>query len=302
MKRSYLICLLLLLRCAAWAQPYLRLPPQGMLWQIEQSGEVPPAPAWSSCFLKYTAEQDTVLGYPVTALRDSAGYDRLAVGQEYIYEDSTGKGFLLAMGFFNPVPELVWDYGATVGQMVQGGQIQGLSYLINSIDTVTYADNIPRKRLSVSCFGCGGYDTLSGSSAIWVEGLGDILNGPTPRYRFETTSSCLCVGYFGTVLTLGTPAWQCVANCLPQPVHTTDALPLHVEVFPQPAKGSLRLRCEAVTLQVRLRGLDGRSLSAWELTGAREHMLSLPDLVAGLYLLEVRDEAGRLATRRVSVE
>jgi hypothetical protein len=301
MRKWIQMCLLLL--CSngfAWAQPYLRLPPQGMLWQMEQAGEVPPAPAWHQCFLKYTAGLDTIQGYPVVALADSAGYDNWGLPQ-YIYEDSTGKGYLLDF-YNNFTPDLVWDYGATVGQIIQGSQIQGLSYQIDSIDTVTYADNIPRKRLYVLCYGCGGYDPATGETAIWVEGLGDILNGPTPRFRFETSSSCICVGYYGTVQTLGTPAWQCVANCLPQPVHTTDAQPLHVEVFPQPAKGSLRLRCDAVTLQVRLCGLDGRNLSTWELAGAREHRLSLPDLAAGLYLLEVRDEAGRLATRRVSVE
>jgi hypothetical protein len=54
-------------------------------------------------------------------------------------------------------------------------------------------------------------------------------------------------------------------------------------------------------LHARLLALDGRVLGAWEIAGAREMEIGLPDLQGGLYLLELTTQAHAPAFHRLLI-
>lgn len=296
----YIVLLLLSACCATWAQPYLRLPANGGHWKIYESyadGGI--TSSW--IYFRVTAGDTLYHGYtatriPTTALVASPGASvpNITFQTRYIHQDSQGRSYEVdPQGQLRMLYDLSVSVGDTLNLQDEGGA--PLDYRVDSIDLVTYADNIPRKRIFLYC-------NQMLSNPIWVEGIGAVVKGPFPVLEFENNLSMFCYAENGLTLAVGfnvppTAATDCfVLVGTPEP---TAAFTL----APQPARDQLRLTlADAQPLHVRLLALDGRVLRTWSLAGAQAHELALGDLATGLYLLEVRDAEGRTMVRRMQVE
>lgn len=83
-----------------------------------------------------------------------------------------------------------------------------------------------------------------------------------------------------------TDAWATAAD--------PDAL-AGVQLFPNPAGSLLTIRSTAApVLEVQVRNLMGQTLMAWQRQGGTEAVLDLAALPAGLYVAEIRTQAGRV--------
>lgn len=295
--------LLLVLQTPLHAQNYLKLPPTGAHWKLEEGYQDIFSIESYAYFLETTG--DTVyFGYPTTKVQ-MAGFFRCqglsGPGQsiQYIYQDSLGRAYTVDnQGALERLYDLSLQVGDTM--MTTGGNGGPLEYLVDSIDTVTYADNIPRKRLYLTCYGF----INSGNQAIWVEGIGDILHGPFPAFEFENWRRNLCYGEGGQFLTLGTTAYACGA--LSSDCYLLVGLETAAPAFtlaPNPTHDRIRItQAEAQALHVRLLALDGRVLGAWELAGAREMEIGLPEVAAGMYLLHIQDGRGCSSSHRLRID
>jgi hypothetical protein len=299
-RSFYLVLLLLFAFYSTWAQPYLRLPSTGGHWKmVERYADGSIFSTWS--FFRETAGDTLYHGYTATRIPTTALYippmsfvPYPNFHTRYIHQDSNGRAYEVdSLGQLN----MLYDLSVSVGDTLNLQDERGfpLDYRVDSIDTVTYADNIPRKRIFLYC------DQLFGIP-IWVEGIGDVAKGPSPIWEFENNQDMVCYADNGLLLAAG-PQFPSttVADCFllvgtPEPAAA-------LTISPNPARDQLRIAyVDAQPLQVRLLGLDGRALRAWTLAGAEAHVLALGDLAAGLYVLEVRDAEGRMAAKRVRVE
>jgi hypothetical protein len=299
-RSFYLVLLLLFAFYSTWAQPYLRLPANGGHWKMAEShanGSI--SSTWS--FFRETAGDTLYHGYTATRIPTTALYippmsfvPYPNFHTRYIHQDSNGRAYEVdSLGQLN----MLYDLSVSVGDTLNLQDERGfpLDYRVDSIDTVTYADNIPRKRIFLYCNQMFGIP-------IWVEGIGDVAKGPFPVLEFENNQDMVCYAENGLLLAAG-PQFPSttVADCFllvgtPEPAAA-------LTISPNPARDQLKLTlADAQPLHVRLLALDGRVLGTWVLDGAAAHTLQLPAAPAGLYLLELRNSEGRRQTQRLVLE
>jgi hypothetical protein len=295
-----LTLLLLAFHLPLLAQAYRQLPPTGARWKINFHCKNTPTDIGS--FWMTTDGNTTVAGYPVT---------RLVVGQaaacsgwalscfinalNYIHQDSLGRGYLVQP---NGQTTKLYDLGLQVGDTMQTTDQWGtpLHYRVDSIATLQFADCLPRKALYISMNSPSAVAFFS--PVVWVEGIGDIYNGPIPVPGVESWHEAACYREEELILVTNPYVGSCINDC-DRLVAVEPRLPRlpAVTVSPNPAHSRLRItHAAALPLHVRLLALDGRTLGAWELAGTTTHTLNLPEVGPGLYLLEVRDAGGSLHT------
>ena len=308
MKQRLIIALTLLLLAFHFpllAQPYRQLPLYGARWKINYLFKNFPIDRGS--FFMTTSGDTIIGGLPVTRIvvGQVAACSGMAIAYQtpaitYLHQDSLGRVYSIAPnGQMTKVYDLSLQPGDTMHTYYGG--VNPIDYRVDSIGILQFADNIPRKALYMS------YHDLSGSAlfspVVWVEGIGDIYNGPVIAPGVESFNEAACYQEAELVLVTNPYALNsCVLNC--DLLVSADApLSAPLSISPNPAQDQLRLtQADAQPLHVRLLGLDGRVLGAWELAGTTTHTLNLPEVGPGLYLLEVRDAGGSLHTQRLVME
>lgn len=287
------------------AQPYRSLPLNGARWKINYTHKNFPLDL-GSFFM--TSMGDTVIG-GLQATRVVTGQAAACSGQafafhvrsrHFFHQDSLGRVYELW-----PNGQMVkrYDLSLQVGDTLQTTDFSSspITYTVDSIGILQFSDNIPRKALYVTA------QTMNGtgffSPVVWVEGIGDIYNGPVPVPGIESWNEAACYSEDERLLVTNPYIGPgCMPNCnLLVGMPTPSALTLTIS--PNPARDHVRItQVQASALHARLLALDGRVAGTWDLDGADAHTLELPQVVPGLYLLEVRDETGRMVTRRVRLE
>lgn len=308
MKQRLIIALTLLLLAFHFpllAQPYRQLPLYGARWKINYLFKNFPIDRGS--FFMTTSGDTTIAGLPVTRIvvGQVAACSGMAIAYQtpaitYLHQDSLGRVYSIAPnGQMTKVYDLSLQPGDTMHTYYGG--VNPIDYRVDSVGILQFADNIPRKALYMS------YHDLSGSAlfspVVWVEGIGDIYNGPVIAPGVESFNEAACYQEAEMVLVTNPYALNsCVLNC-DLLVSAEAPLTASTTVSPNPAHDQLRLtQADGQPLHVRLLALDGRVLGTWDLEGAAAHTLQLPAVPASLYLLELRDSEGRLRTQRLVLE
>lgn len=295
--------LLLLLTSTISAQGYLRLPSVGARIQLEDifgggdaftyvMASTGDTMLWGMNCVKLEAEPAT------TCVNNYSSSPRLS--KLYIHQNNAGQAFSIhaATGASFKLYDLSLQVGDTMWSCGFHFLTTSHKYTVLAVDTVTYADGVPRKRLHVN------YTDHHAHDAIWVEGIGDILNGPQPWYDVkEGWYAQLCYSEQDSLLTTGRAPTICNFNCTTGLAVSPPVSPLGIAISPNPAHDRIRItQTDPQALHARLLALDGRVLGAWELAGAREMEIALPDVAAGMYLLHIQDGRGRSSNHRLRID
>lgn len=310
MKQRLIIALTLLLLAFHFpllAQPYRQLPLNGARWKINYIHKNFPIDQGS--FFMTTSGDTTIAGLAATriltgqaAACSGAAFAFHTVPFNYIHQDSLGRVYSIRP---NGQMTKLYDLGLQVGDTMQTTDfhLNPVTYRVDSIDTLTFADGIPRKALHASANSPSAVAFYA--PVIWVEGIGDIYHGPIPVMGISSYNDAGCYQEAERVLVTNLyTSIACINDCdrlvaLVPPL----AGPSAAVLSPHPAHDQLRLtHTDAQPLHVRLMALDGRALGTWDLDAAPTHTLQLPAAPPGLYLLELRDSEGRRLTQRLVLE
>jgi hypothetical protein len=296
MKVRLLATLSLLLLCLiASAQNFRSIPSTGARWKMDRMEAEPTNPQCQQS-LGYFLNSDgdtTISGITGTILRPgaSAVCSNLGFGCNpqplggIVHQDSLGRLYLLETnGSLWPLMDFSLNPGDTMTSFHPS--LGTFSYLVNAVDTVTYADGISRRRLAVNCNGCF---INSSNDTYWVEGIGDLYHGPIPIIEFENWLNMLCYNEDGLFLTDG---WlqnsQCSADCdLLAGISIANSPKW--QVWPNPSNGEWMLDLEPGLegSELQILGMDGRLVWNKTMHEIGTVRISMPELPAAAYLLRI---------------
>lgn len=204
MRKTIMYCLFLLTFLVSYAQSYRPIPSIGaqfrMEYQIYYSDPFSPQYYCSTAYHQFTAGDTIIDSLTVIKVRTGpkvvcasfglGGPNTPLVYEGYLWQDSLlGKVYYKEPG---SAPELLFDFTANPGDVIplpSGLDIYFSSptFRVDSVDTVTYGDGIPRRRLYLTENMFGGNEMH-----IWVEGIGNINYGllPIPLFEDECYATC----------------------------------------------------------------------------------------------------------------
>jgi hypothetical protein len=308
MKQRLIIAstlLLLAFQFPLLAQPYRSLPLNGARWKINYVHKNFPLDL-GAFFM--TSMGDTVIGglqatRVVTSQAAACSGQAIAFhvrSRHYFHQDSLGRVYEL---WPNGQMAKRYDLSLPVGDTLQTTDFSSspITYTVDSVGILQFSDNIPRKALYVTAQMMNGTGFFS--PVVWVEGIGDIYNGPVPVPGIESWNEAACYSEDERLLVTNPYAGSaCIFDC-DRLLSAEATAPASITLSPNPAREQLHLlHADAQPLHVRLLALDGRVLGTWDLGAATVHTLQLPAATAGLYLLEVRGADGRTQTQRLVLE
>ncbi len=314
-KNAYSFTLLLLISFSfTFAQNYRHFPPTGGRWKIEvlHANATPPVCSMIEAYYHYTNGDTMIAGYPVTVIRNTNGV--MCAGQNwcwgttgardtYLHQDSAGRVSIVDPN--GGSLHAVFDYSLQPGDSLYDVQTYrgDMEYRVDSVDTVTFIDNIARKRLFLSY---GSYLTGNQNQAIWVEGIGDLLHGPLPEWEFEQGFNNHCYTEDGLTLSTNTnfSSW-CSSNC-DLLIGTTPSTMTDWSVAPNPSGGAWHITSgtpitEGVTAKVW--NLAGQEVWSGRFDAGNEIIIDLgPTIPKGLYLLNLSTDNGSTSSIKLMRE
>lgn len=304
-KSPLLTTLFLLLICSfGIAQSYHQIPSYGARWKIEeyQADAGFPNPCYlTENYYLYTDGDTTIAGIPVTKVRATNSVvcnqsqlfcysPQVARLYAYLHQDSTGRLFRVeSSGAMFPLMDFSLSAGDTMSSLAQNFML--INYVVDSIDSVTYSDGILRKRLYVHS-----NELLSANGVgIWVEGIGDIYHGPSPRGEFENYYFSHCYKKDSVILV---PGWTqdaaCPLDCdLLLGISANDpSVPNFVTAFPNPSKGSYQLEfageMDFSNSAIKVYDISGKLILESWLDSDQKTIIQLPESAeTGIYFAKI---------------
>ena len=254
------------------------------------------------------------LGNPNTYLLDyKFGETEEFIGLEYhrLYLDGFGS-----VGF-EPTPDLLrydgegryywykeyadqeyihYDFTLTVGDTISLTESMAvpevfgpIDLTVTAVDTVTYADNLPRKRITLN--DSTNPDLLQ---IVWIEGQGT-LRGPIylpDSFAFNYESGFATCSY----TTAATVLYEPDNPSFCEPSSTRNVGDFEVKVSPNPTNGNIRITTDLSPARTVIHDYSGRIIM--EVPGVTE--IDLGNLPAGIYTLRVWSADQQFAQRLVA--
>jgi hypothetical protein len=281
------------------AQGYRQYPLTGGRWKIEQDhGNIAPLCNTTENSYLYTDGDTTIGGYLTVKIASTNGvfcagqswcFGTTAGGiQAYIYQDSAGKVYTVDPS--NGALHKVMDYSLQPGDTLREQYTYrgDFDYRVDSVDTVTFIDNIPRKRLYLTCQSF----LASGAQAVWIEGMGDLYHGPLPVLEFENAYNNRCYKEENILLATN-PIYfpRCISDC-DELLARAEPRSIAWQAAPNPSEGTWRLSqgnaLQGDAVSVRVIDVCGRTVLQQAFASGEELLISLPqDATPGLYTAQV---------------
>lgn len=304
MKKAIAFSLLLLTSIVLFAQTFRPIPSNGAQFRIEYRYFDVLTPGYESATVwhQFTDGDTLIDSLTVTKIKtgpsalcySSGGAGPMAplVTEGYLWQDpQAGKVYYKEPGV---APELLFDFAANPGDIIPlPDALDYYPYVaefqVMSVDTVTFADGIPRRRLQLSASG------FAGDAPEWVEGIGDIKHGFLPLTSFEDAYYATCYLELELGLGQGSPPY-CAMPTDCDVLLDRQAMSPDWEISLQQNPGSaLMLKGIVQPVNVQVFDLQGQQLAEGKLL-ANGPIKGLEELANGLYLVKVQPTAGGEAT------
>ena len=199
--------------------------------------------------------------------------------QDLLRTDSSGRYY-----WYNGVEEyLHYDFNLIVGDtfdLAEAAQFPDIfepaKFLATTVDTISYADNVPRKRIGLAML-----DSPDQIFVYWVEGIGSfrepIYNPDSYAFNYEAYSK-LCSFMSNGVMVYENSN---MGDCEPSSVHSLGSLKLRLS--PNPTDGIIQIATELIPTRTVVYDYTGRIVM--EVPGVTE--IDMSSLPAGIYMLRV---------------
>jgi hypothetical protein len=211
----------------------------------------------------------------------------------YLLQDTlAGKVYWMMPG---APPVLQFDFAAMPGDSIHTSWVPGnptdtLTYVVDSVDTVTYVDGIERRRLWLHHY----YAGISNVPRVWVEGIGDLRQGLLPQADVQdglivyAHFTALCYQEGGVDLTTGLlPPTTCVVTS-PCDLVTARPKPMHEEEVRLKGNPSEVLRLEGLRQPAQVTILTPLGQTVFEaISDAEGTVHGTEKLTEGTYLVRV---------------
>ncbi len=306
-KLHFAIFLLLLIPFSAFTQAYLQTPSTGARWKIEEEandGTILIQNIWA--YYLYSDGDTNVAGYLVTKINtgqiaecpSSGGWfsPSFSEGQiMYFYQDSSGRlSEVDTLGNLYTILDYSLNAGDSLPVFYPGGG-SGI-YVVDSTDSVTYADGVQRKRLYVHAD-----FMVIASPTIWVEGIGDIYHGPRPIPEFENYMASRCYKEDSLILINGNPFHSsCPGDC-DILLRAEEVTSPKFSLFPNPSNGTWKLETQVSTSNIEIQVMDLHGKIVWEKqyldAGATE--IKLKSAPSGIYFARIKVEGMNTQTLKL---
>jgi hypothetical protein len=189
-----------------------------------------------------------------------AGPSMPALAAGYLMVDSlSGKTWYKQVG---QAPQLLYDFSASVGDTLPYPSLLDVhSYspvlVIDSIDTVTFSDGIPRIRQWITASGL-----FAGHMPVYVEGIGDLYHGFLPLASFEDSYYSTCYQEFGLDLysDIGIASCPSALDCDLLTGSASLAERGSMVIAPNPSQ-TLAIEGLPTSAEVELVGMDGKTFA-----------------------------------------
>ena len=252
---------------------------------------------------KYSIGLDTIyngIAYKQLIINDSIPSNGVS-GPRFVRETEDGKVFstdnLLP---WSGVPEIIiYDFGLmpldtfTVGAPHEPSF--GGVWVVSTVDTIILSDGISRRRLFLEDVNSSSYTT------IWIEGIGDIVDGPFHAERHYWTDfgqQLLCANQEGNLI-YQNPAHD---SCFLVPTAVEElSLANPIKVYPNPVK-------DILTLDLSETNHSLTEISIYSPVGARVFYtkntsglkeIDMSTLTTGIYYLVLKDKSGSSYSQRI---
>lgn len=194
------------------------------------------------------------------------------------FKEVGGKLIRKLDGNFNE--EVILDMSLMVGDTFEADYIIDNQLVVVAVDTVTYSDDVPRKRIELKCV-----DRSSDYGSIyWVEGIGELYGGLLCAVDgVDYVLRCVLDEDGNRIYSRHAESEVCWI-----PTSTTEVGSIDFGVIPNPAHRLIAVETDEQVLSIEVLGVDGAKL----LTTQNTSQVDVGGLSSGLYFLKVYTKDG----------
>lgn len=193
------------------------------------------------------------------------------------YRESEGKLYRKLEGDFNEI--MILDMSMVEGDTLDQETLSGNKLVVAKVDTITYLDGVPRKRIEIQCE----HNPQWFGSINWIEGIGILHIGePCILDGGEATLTCVLNLDGEKIYSLGGQDSECWG-----PSSVSESAKVSVSVYPNPARSILHIEIDEPIMQYQIFNVASQIVK----TGT-EDIVDLAEIPPGIYLIKIITSRG----------
>jgi hypothetical protein len=200
---------------------------------------------------------------------------------------------------------LYFDWDLTVGESIELADWPGDALYVSSIDTVEYADFIPRRVFHMSY--SDGNPFLYYMELTYIEGIGSSLWGIEEPNGAENMPFFQCFYDKNGLLLLHndwTPSNLIIPNTCCTPIAVEEMSTSAFSIFPSPATDQTSIQFEATHIpqSIQIFNATGQLMHTEKVLGRLQMQLNVSEYAKGIYTVRGRFENGEEVSEKLVVE